>query len=126
VTLSGLPLTSNGKLNRRALPDPGNAGRKEDFVAPRSALEEILAGIWEEVLQTGPVGAHTTFFAAGGHSLKAAQVLSRIRASFGVELPMRSLFAAPTVAGLAVAVVKELARQAGDEAFGALVDVEEL
>jgi amino acid adenylation domain-containing protein len=126
VTLSGLPLTGNGKLDRRALPDPGNAVSGEDFVAPRSALEEILAGIWEDVLQTGPIGAHTTFFAAGGHSLKAVQVLSRIRSSFGVELPMRSLFAAPTVAGLAVTVVKELARQAGNEAFGALMEVEEL
>jgi acyl-coenzyme A synthetase/AMP-(fatty) acid ligase/acyl carrier protein len=127
VPLSGLPRTGNGKLDRRALPDPGDTGRREgEFVAPRSTLEEILAGIWEEVLQAGPIGVHTSFFAVGGHSLKAVQVLSKVRASFGVELPVRSLFEAPTVAGLAVTVVKELARQAGDEAFGVLTEVEEL
>jgi amino acid adenylation domain-containing protein len=125
VTLDGLPRTGNGKLDRRSLPDPGKPEREGSFVAPRSTLEEILAGIWTEVLQTGPIGVHDSFFSVGGHSLKAFQVLSKVRASFGVELPVRSLFEAPTVAGLAVTVVKELARQAGADGLDALMEVEE-
>jgi hypothetical protein len=125
VSLAVLPRTGNGKLDRRALPDPGNAAREAGFVAPRSALEEMLAAIWAEVLQTGPIGVHDSFFSVGGHSLKASQVLSKVRTSFGVELPVRSLFEAPTVAGLAVTVVKELARQAGADGLDALMEVEE-
>ncbi|HVR96609.1 MAG TPA: amino acid adenylation domain-containing protein [Thermoanaerobaculia bacterium] len=125
VPLAALPRTGNGKLDRRALPDPGKMVQEGELVAPRSVLEEVLAGIWAEVLQTGPIGVHDSFFSVGGHSLNASQVLSKVRASFGVELPVRSLFEAPTVAGLAVTVVKELARQAGADGLDALLEVEE-
>jgi amino acid adenylation domain-containing protein len=103
VMLSALPLTPNGKVDRQALPVP-EAVRPEfeaTFVAPRTPVEEVLAGIWATVLRIERVGVHDNFFELGGHSLLATQVISRARAAFQVELSLRSLFAMPTVAGLA-------------------------
>ncbi len=99
VFLAALPLTPNGKVDRRALPAPEPG--EESYVAPRSAVEERLAEIFAEVLHVERVGADDDFFALGGHSLKATQVLSRLRARLGVELRPRDLFAYPTVARLA-------------------------
>ncbi|HEV2735172.1 MAG TPA: condensation domain-containing protein, partial [Longimicrobiaceae bacterium] len=105
VVLEALPVTPGGKLDRRALPAPGGAGaRTRDHVAPRTAAEERMAGIWAGVLGAGEVGVETSFFDLGGHSLLATQVISRVREAFGVELPLRALFEAPTVAGLAARV----------------------
>ena len=105
VELEELPLTPNGKVDRRALPAPdlSRSGLKECFVAPRTATEEVLAGIWAEVLgiERGHVGIYNSFFELGGHSLLATQVASRIRQAFQVELPLRSFFEEPTVAVLA-------------------------
>ena len=108
VCLPALPLTPNGKVNRHALlaPEEILARPSELFVAPRSAVEEILAGIWAEVLGCQQVGVHDNFFALGGHSLLGIQVLSRVRKAFQVEVPPRDLFEAPTVASLAEALVK--------------------
>jgi len=99
VILEQLPLTPNGKVDRRALPRPE---RKGPFVAPRNPVEERLAGMWAEVLGLERVGIHDNFFELGGHSLLATQVISRLRAAFRVELPVRRLFdEGATVAGLA-------------------------
>ncbi|HEX7239559.1 MAG TPA: amino acid adenylation domain-containing protein, partial [Longimicrobiaceae bacterium] len=100
VVLERLPRNANGKLDRGALPAPG-PGREGAYVAPRTPAEEVLSGIWAEVLGTGPVGAEDGFFERGGHSLLAMQVVSRVRGAFGVEVPLRALFEARTVAGLA-------------------------
>ncbi|HEY0733388.1 MAG TPA: amino acid adenylation domain-containing protein [Herpetosiphonaceae bacterium] len=107
VVLPALPLSPNGKLERRALPAPDAAWSTLDdsFVAPQSPIEEVLAGIWAGVLRLERVGIHDNFFALGGHSLLATQVISRIREAFQVELPLRALFEAPTVAQLAERIV---------------------
>jgi amino acid adenylation domain-containing protein len=103
MVLDSLPLTPNGKVNRRALPavDTLSLDTKEDYVAPRTSIEEELAKIWVKVLGKQQVGVHDNFFELGGHSLLATQLMSRIRDTFQVELPVRLLFEAPTVATLA-------------------------
>ncbi|HEU0013521.1 MAG TPA: amino acid adenylation domain-containing protein [Longimicrobium sp.] len=100
VTLEAMPLTPSGKVDRRALPEPDPAAGAAGRVPPRTPAEEVVAGIWERVLGVRP-GVHDDFFALGGHSLRATQVVSRVRQAFGVELPLRALFEEPTVAGLA-------------------------
>jgi amino acid adenylation domain-containing protein len=102
VTLEALPLTPSRKLDRRALPAPPlGEGGDGDFVPPRDAEEEAVAAIWRELLGLERVSVHHSFFELGGHSLTATQVISRIRDRLQVELPLRRLFEAPTVAGLA-------------------------
>jgi acyl carrier protein len=102
VTLESLPLTPNGKVDRRALPEPELRPELElTFVAPRTPIEEMLASIWAGVLSIEQVGVHDNFFELGGHSLLATQVISRVRDTISIELPLRSLFEAPTIAELA-------------------------
>ena len=109
VILESLPLTSNGKVDRRALPAP-DFQSEEQYVAPRNPIEEILAAIWVKVLKVEQVGIHDNFFELGGHSLLATQLISRIRKAFKVEMPLRELFVAPTVAALAQ-VIKRVSEQ---------------
>ncbi|MCP4658327.1 MAG: amino acid adenylation domain-containing protein, partial [bacterium] len=113
VALEELPLDPNGKvdraaLGRRALPAPEMRGEAQAYVAPRTPTEEILAGIWGEVLDgDGPasrVGIEDDFFELGGHSLLATRALSRMRQTFGVELPLSELFARPRIAELATVI----------------------
>ena len=101
VTLEALPLTTNGKIDRKALPAP-DAHRclAGEIVGPRNPIEEVLAGIWADLLGVEGVSVHSDFFELGGHSLLATQVGARIAVAFEVELPLQALFEAPTIAAL--------------------------
>ena len=102
VALEKFPLNASGKIDRRSLPKPElGAEEEKNYVAPRSVEEEILSGIFGEVLGRERVGVEDNFFEIGGHSLLATQVISRVRRLLGAELPLRRLFEWPTVAGLA-------------------------
>ncbi|HEY0733618.1 MAG TPA: amino acid adenylation domain-containing protein, partial [Herpetosiphonaceae bacterium] len=101
VTLDALPLTPNGKVDRKALPAPDGTSPEMIFVAPRTPTEAVLVDLWSDVLGAEQIGVHDNFFALGGHSLLATQLVSRIRSTLSVDLPLRQVFAAPTVAELA-------------------------
>jgi amino acid adenylation domain-containing protein len=114
VFLEEMPLTPNGKIDRKTLFEHGaNFSAREDFVAPRNPVEESLAGIWAQVLRIERVGVYDNFFELGGQSLVATQVISRIREVFGVELPVRALFQQPTVAGMSEGVEIAMLRGRG-------------
>ncbi|HKS08829.1 MAG TPA: amino acid adenylation domain-containing protein [Pyrinomonadaceae bacterium] len=119
VLLDELPLTDNGKIDRRALPVPAPANVHDD-AAPRTPTEELLSNIWAQILRLRSVGLHDNFFDLGGHSLLATQVVSRVRETFNVELLLRALFEHPTIAGLAQSI--DTALQA--EAVGTLTPIE--
>ena len=118
VLLDALPLTSNGKVDRRALPVPDEARPEQagDFVAPSTPIEELLSRLWAELLRVESVGVRDDFFTLGGHSLLATRLVSRVRESFGVELPVRSLFEAPTVRDLAGHIEAGLRDRTGEQA----------
>ncbi len=101
VWLPHFPLTPNGKLDRKSLPDPQRPGAAHDFIPARTPVERELCGIWSEVLGQDRIGVHDDFFALGGHSLLATQVVTRINRAFGTALALRAMFEAPTVARLA-------------------------
>jgi amino acid adenylation domain-containing protein len=109
IVLDAMPLTPNGKIDREALPDPHIALASESnksYVAPRTSVETELARIWSEVLGCDRIGIHDNFFDLGGHSLTAVQVISRVRVAFNLELPLHHVFETPTIAELAVAIVR--------------------
>ncbi len=112
VVLDSIPLTPNGKVDRRALPEPTDEGAADAGEGPRGPVEQVLAGLWTELLGARRVRRRDSFFELGGHSLVATRLLSRIRRALGVELPLKALFAAPTLAALAEQV--EAARAAAD------------
>jgi amino acid adenylation domain-containing protein len=118
VTLEKLPMTPNGKVDRRALPPPvqWRPERQGTYVAPRTPVEEILVAVWTQVLGADNIGIQDNFFELGGHSLLATQIISRVRDAFSVEIPLRRLFEAPTVAELARHVEMALSMGRGQEA----------
>ncbi len=118
VVLPALPLTGSGKIDHRALPEPDwGVVTGQASVAPRTPTESRLASIMAELLALpAPVGVSDNFFALGGHSLTATRLMARIRTIYGVDLPIRTLFADPTVAGLAAAVTAAGGAHNGDEA----------
>jgi acyl carrier protein len=106
MELPALPVNAQGKVDRSALPEPDRSSEATGtaYEAPRTPLEEEIAGLWAEVMGLERVGIHDDFFALGGHSLLATRILARLDDDFGVEIPVADLFEAPTVAGLATAL----------------------
>lgn len=115
VFLPVLPLTSSGKIDRKALPAPdaAEAPTEKTFVAPRTPAERLVADVWAALLSLPRVGVHDNFFEIGGHSLLAMQMIARLRQEAGVELPLRSVFEAPTVEGVAARLPERGMAQAG-------------
>ncbi|WKA26398.1 non-ribosomal peptide synthetase [Bradyrhizobium roseum] len=121
AVLDALPLTVNGKINRKALPVPEGRTRTDDYVAPQSAMEEILVAIWSDVLDQDPVGRDDDFFELGGHSVLAMQLILRIRKAFGIDLPLRTLFEdKPTIRQMAAHIQATKIASHGYEAMPAL------
>jgi acyl carrier protein len=107
-----LPLTSSGKVDRRALQAlPTELTADMDHVAPRTPVEKTLADIWRQLLKREKIGVHDNFFELGGHSLLATQMVARVYTALGIHLPLRRVFETPSVAGLALAVVEQRAEQ---------------
>ncbi len=124
VTKESLPLTPNGKIDRRALSQLSVSNyqlSEKTFVAPRTSDEKCLADIWVEVLGVEQVGIHESFFELGGHSLLATQLMSRIRETLSVDIPLRQLFESPTIAGMAQTI--EQIRQVGIVATKTVIDL---
>ena len=116
MVTAALPLTANGKVDRAALPEPDDAAtvRGDGFEAPRTPVEELLAGIWQTLLDVERVGAHDNFFKLGGHSLAATRMLSRLRDALQIELPLQTLFESPMLDEFAVAVEGLLLAEMGE------------
>jgi amino acid adenylation domain-containing protein len=123
VVLDQLPLLPNGKVNRRALPAPDltRADLDDAFVAPETPLQQALAIIWTEVLGLDQVGIYDSFFALGGHSLLATQVVAQVRDILQVDLPLQTVFEAPTIAGLADAMLQDPNKRGRIEAIAEMV-----
>jgi acyl carrier protein len=128
VLLDQLPRTPSGKIDRQNLPEPeaAAASQAEDYVAPRTPMEEKVAAIWADVLGVERVGIHDDFFALGGHSLLATQIIAQLRSDFAVDLPLHSLFTDPTVESLS-RVIFGLVADSGDvETESLLAELEQL
>ncbi|MBN1399758.1 MAG: amino acid adenylation domain-containing protein [Anaerolineae bacterium] len=123
VMMEQMPLTPSGKIDRRRLPAPARVrdGSAESFVAPRTPIEQEVAAVWTEVLGLERIGIHDDFFDLGGHSLLATQLCARLSDTFGLEVPLRSLFEAPTVAGLCESIVALQISQTDDAEIAALL-----
>ncbi len=128
VLLDALPLTPNGKVDKRALPDPGRSRPELDapFVAPRDTIESELIEILIEILSVDRIGVHDNFFDLGGHSLAVARLISRIADKFGVQLPLRPLFEAETIAAMAALITEKLAQTQEESVNRILTNIESL
>ncbi len=132
VVLDTLPLTSNGKVDRQRLPAPDRIDLTSGtlLTEPRTEVERVLADIWVQVLGISTLGIHDNFFELGGHSLLATQIITRLRETFSVELPLQSLFTSTTVAELAIVIERlllmEIENLSEAEAEQLLVDAAEI
>ena len=118
VLLEALPLTPNGKIDRKALLAVGREHEHgEAYLAPRTPVEEVLAGIWGDVFDREKVGVHDRFNDLGGHSLLAIQIIARARDAFNAQVPLRAIFEAPTIAGLAERVEAAIREEGGEGAL---------
>ncbi|HEV3049324.1 MAG TPA: amino acid adenylation domain-containing protein, partial [Longimicrobium sp.] len=108
VWMEAYPLTPNGKLDRKALPAPEYASSAEEYVAPRTLVEEVLAGIWADVLHLERVGVHENFFDLGGHSLLIMRLLAKVQATFDVEISIRTVFSMPTLEAMAEEIERRI------------------
>jgi amino acid adenylation domain-containing protein len=126
VFLDALPLTPNGKVDRRALPAPEPAPAGWELVPPRTPIEEQVADIWRAVLAVDRVGVYDNFWDLGGHSLLATKVLARIRDAFGIDLPLKTLFTAPSLGELTAALGQSLLAAHGEEAADLLAELDGL
>jgi arthrofactin-type cyclic lipopeptide synthetase C len=120
--LDALPLTANGKIDRRALPRPsGGAAADEPSAEPSTPIEEMIAAAWREALQVDRLGLHDNFFDVGGHSLLAAKVVSLVRTQMNVDLTIVDLFQAPTISALAELLAPRLAEKSARDEFDHLM-----
>jgi acyl carrier protein len=126
--LDSLPLTSNGKVDRRALPDPNHEPQPdESFVGPRTPTEELVAAAWRQALKLPRVSMNDNFFEVGGHSLLAAKVFADLQKTVAVELSLMDLFKAPTAAGLANLIYeREIQHEEGDALLSMLAELDHL
>jgi acyl carrier protein len=110
VLLDAMPLNSNGKINRSALPLPDDFQQFDggEWVAPDSPIEKKLAEIWAEMFKVDRIGVYDNFFHLGGHSIKAVRVINRINEAFNVNLSVRNVFEEPTIAGLSLVIEETL------------------
>jgi acyl carrier protein len=109
VLMEKLPISPNGKVDRKALPAPEVSDMNvETSAPPRTPEEKQLAGIWSEILGLGQIGIHDDFFALGGHSLLATQLIARVSRELGADIPLRRLFESPTIAGFAQVIEADL------------------
>ena len=121
IFLDAMPLNSNGKIDRMALPAPDHTRPdiEEAFAAPRTPIEEMMATIWSEILEIETVGIYDNFFSLGGHSLLATQVANRVRDTFNVDLPLRLFFETPTIADFAAYIAQSQMGEADDAMLSA-------
>jgi amino acid adenylation domain-containing protein len=117
VQLESLPLTTNGKIDRNALPPPEGRVQRPGYVAPRTPIEQTLAEIWAEVLHVQRVGIHDNFFELGGHSLLAMQAMARTRDALQIDMSIRTLFETPSISQLGDYIVEQIAQHIHDLAF---------
>ena len=124
IFLDELPMLSNGKVNRHALPEPDGRpiDRTAPLIAPRTPVEKMLAQIWAEVLSVKQVGIGDNFFDLGGHSLTATRVVSRVIQQFQLDIPLRSLFEAPTIADMATVITAHQGKTLDEQGLTKLID----
>jgi len=124
VRMKALPTTANGKLDRKALPEPDQE-RPElgiPYAQPQDETEDSLVKIWERVLAVHPIGIHDNFFDLGGHSLSAARVVSRIFVQYQLEIPLQSLFQSPTIAEMAAVITEHQGKRLDEDQLATILD----